>query len=200
LVAGSSPKEVHAESEDEVVDRIQSAFAIGSVSSLPSVVPVQQPQTLDWIFDMGVELGGVNRGTKATSAPVPNLTAPLVVSSSSLPSVSQAKVQPRVANETKRKQEQEEREKREKLKAAFFEKMKHRKAADLVQGIKTFATQFLEKPPPDSDRKCEVVRNFLQVVFKFRSYIFFLNEKKNVRFWKTRFVIILFGKERPKKN
>ena len=64
----------------------------------------------------------------------------------------------------KASREAEEKEKRESYKAAFFEKMKHRKAADLVQGVKVFVTQFMEKPPPDPDRKAEVVRNFLQVL------------------------------------
>ncbi len=174
-IQGSSPREMCAESEDEVVDRIQSVFAAAAGGNgLPRAVPPQSAQALDWIFEMGA-VKSVTPSSGAMPAAFP-AAASASSSSSSLPAASQTSLArqpsavfsepppPPAKRETQNKaeKEREERERRERLKAMFFEKMKHRKAADLVQSIKTFVTQFVEKPPLDTDRKAEVVRNYLQ--------------------------------------
>jgi hypothetical protein len=197
-----SPREVHAESEDEVVDRIQSAFSIASSAGLPKVVASQPPQTLDWIFEMGA-VNSNKQPVFASSSPVVSApisqssplfsTRPPPPSSSSSATSAPQQVEKAVANEAKRKQEQEERDRREKLKQAFFDKMKNRKAADLVQGIKTFATQFLKSRQLILTKNQRSLGIFCRFVRERKVFFFFLNKKK-IRFWRTKFVIIRFGK------
>jgi hypothetical protein len=157
---GSSPREVYAESEDEAVDRIHSAFATSS-NGLLRAAPPQQPQALDWIFEMGAAKSVApvaSASAPAIAAPVP-MAKPLTPLFVDTPPRASPATRPDAQKKAER--EREEREKREKLKAMFFEKMKHRKAADMVQSIKTFVTQFVDKPPPDTDRRAEVVRTYL---------------------------------------
>lgn len=151
----SSPREVTAESEDDMVDRIQVAFS--SNNPPPAMTKSQSQPSLDWIFEMGAV--GAKSSSNNIAAPAPRATSAVSTS------MSQDPKQLEKARERQKRMEQEklEREKRERYKAAFFEKMKNRKASDLVQGIKAFVAQFSEKPPVDPTRRAEVVRNFLQV-------------------------------------
>ena len=186
----SSPREVYAESEDEAIDRIQGVFSSasspsrkgGAVASAPLLAQAQKPQTLDWIFELGA-VGAVNANNRnsgisnvtpnATPASVTAVSKAALGSSasastgsllSSRPSSTAAGERKAQERQEKMEKEKQEREQRERHKAAFFEKMKHRRASDLVQGVKGFVTQFLDKPPSDPERQAEVVRNFLQVL------------------------------------
>lgn len=179
----SSPREVAAESESEPEDNVATRVERiqGAMAKLVAPQPSAQPSSsnggagsgsLDWIF----EVGAVNMASSKGSAAVALTLAPTPVTASPQPRQQQppqllqlsadatsAKAQAAREKQAQQERDRVERAEREQHKAAFFEKMKHRKAADLVQGIKAFVAQFTETPPQDPGRQQEVVRNFLQV-------------------------------------
>lgn len=159
----SSPREVRSESESEVednvasrVDRIHGAMRkpLGAIPSGSAAAPsssssssaaaaapkVAAPQgSLDWIFEVGAASKNAPSAAPLASALVQAPVAPL-----KSPSDRQR------AKNDKAEAERAERAKREQHKVAFFDKMKQRKAADLVQGIKAFVAQFSDNPPQGS--------------------------------------------------
>ena len=129
-------------------------------SSQNSSGVVADSNSIDWIFEMGA--GGVkgsdNNGSSRQHMTRSNAGADSLLfptnpypSNAAVLSVADKKAvekaMERARQKKKSEEERVEREKREKFKAMFFEKMKHKKAGDLVQGIKTFVVQFNESHP-----------------------------------------------------
>lgn len=162
--------ESESEPEDVVsarVERIQGAMGVPKVSvSAPAVSAAQTSSSstmssLDWLFEMSATtapLGGkpappqsaamahpqpVHAASTAGAAPVPTASAP-------------------PSNKALAAERKQQEAKREQLKNTFFEKMKHRKAHDLVQvrgvvWVCALSVLLLTLLPPGNQSICDAV-------------------------------------------